>query len=205
MDGEVATRAFEPMFTTKATGQGTGLGLATVYTIVSQTGGTVELSSEPGAGTSVEIHIPATELGPAQETKPAQAVPAGRGESILIAEDDPAVRRVAERILSGAGYAVTCARGGPEAIDLLDDSGLPVDLLLADVVMPGMRGDDLARRAVAMRRGLHVLFMSGYSDQAPPKDLGPTAGTADFIDKPFDAGTLLARVRDLLQDPLETP
>ncbi len=199
MDSEVAARAFEPMFTTKSSGHGTGLGLATVYTIISQTGGALELSSEPGVGTSFEIYIPATERGPAQETRPAQAVPAGRGESVLIAEDDPAVRRVAERILSGAGYAVTCARGGAEALDLLDDTGLSVDLLLADVVMPGMRGDDLARRAVAMRRGLHVLFMSGYSDQAPPKDLGPTAGSVDFIDKPFDAGTLLSRVRDLLK------
>ncbi len=199
MDSEIAARAFEPMFTTKSSGQGTGLGLATVYTIVSQTGGTINLSSEPGAGTSIEIHIPATDLGPAKLTRPTQAAPAGRGEAILIAEDDPAVRRVAERILSSAGYMVSSAGGGPEALDLLDDRNRKVDLLLADIVMPGMRGDDLARRAVAMRPGLHVLFMSGYSDQAPPKDLGPTAGTASFIDKPFDAGALLERVRLLLQ------
>jgi two-component system cell cycle sensor histidine kinase/response regulator CckA len=203
MDSEVAARAFEPMFTTKSSGQGTGLGLATVYTIVNQTGGTIDLSSEPGVGTSIEIHVPVTELGPARATKPTQAAPAGRGESILIAEDDPAVRRVAERILGSAGYAVSSAGGGPEALDMLDDSGRQVDLLLADVVMPGMRGDDLARRAIAMRPGLHVLFMSGYSDQAPPKDLGPTAGSTSFIDKPFDAGTLLERVRDQLRSGAE--
>ena len=199
MDSEVASRAFEPMFTTKSSGQGTGLGLATVYTIVSQTGGMITLSSEPGAGTSLDIHLPATELGPARATKPTRAAPAGRGEAILIAEDDPAVRRVAERILSSAGYAVTATGGGPEALELLDDGARDVDLLLSDIVMPGMRGDDLARRAVAMRPGLHVLFMSGYSDQAPPLDLGPTAGATAFIDKPFDAGTLLERIRDLLR------
>jgi len=199
MDSELAARAFEPMFTTKPSGQGTGLGLATVYTIISQNGGSIDLSSEPGAGTSFEIHLPATEMGPARATRPTRAAPAGRGESVLIAEDDPAVRRVAERILSSAGYTVHIASGGPEALELLDDSNREVDLLLADVVMPGMRGDDLARRAVAMRPGLHVLFMSGYSDQAPPRDLGPTSGTTSFIDKPFDAGTLLERVRDLLK------
>jgi two-component system cell cycle sensor histidine kinase/response regulator CckA len=203
MDSEVAARAFEPMFTTKGSGQGTGLGLATVYTIISQMGGTIDLSSEPGVGTSIEIHVPATERGPARATKPTQAAPAGRGESILIAEDDPAVRRVAERILGSAGYSVSSAGGGPEALDMLDDTGRHVDLLLADVVMPGMRGDDLARRAVAMRPGLHVLFMSGYSDQAPPKDLGPTAGSTSFIDKPFDAGTLLERIRDQLRSGAE--
>jgi len=200
MDSEVAARVFEPMFTTKSSGQGTGLGLATVYTIISQTGGTITLDSEPGIGTSFEIHIPATERGAPQATKPTRAAPAGRGEAILIAEDDPAVRRVTERILGGAGYAVTSATGGAEALDLLDSPGRKVDLLLSDIVMPGMRGDDLAERAVAMRPGLPVLFMSGYSDQAPPEDLGPTAGGAAFIHKPFDAGTLLERVRELLTD-----
>lgn len=198
MDSEVAARAFEPMFTTKSSGQGTGLGLATVYTIVTQMGGMIDLSSEPGLGTSIEIHLPAAEGGVAQATKPTRAAPAGRGESILITEDDIAVRRVAERILESAGYAVSSAGGGAEALELLDDPGASFDLLLADLVMPGMRGDDLARRAVAMRPGLHVLFMSGYSDQAPPTDLGPTAGRVDFIDKPFDAGTLLERLRELL-------
>ncbi len=203
MDSEVAARAFEPMFTTKSSGEGTGLGLATVYTIVSQSGGTVSLTSEPGVGTSVEVQLPATTLGPARATKPTRAAPAGRGEAILIAEDDPAVRRVAERILSGAGYTVSSAGGGPEALEMLDEPGRHVDLLLSDIVMPGMRGDDLARRAVAMRPGLSVLFMSGYSEEAPPLDLGPTAGSTSFIDKPFDAGTLLERIRDLLRGAIE--
>jgi two-component system, cell cycle sensor histidine kinase and response regulator CckA len=204
MDSEVAARAFEPLFTTKPSGEGTGLGLATVYTIISQAGGTVDLSSEPGSGTTVEMHLPATERGTARTTRPTRAAPAGRGESIVIAEDDPAVRRVAERILDGAGYRVRTTRSGAEAIDLLDDSSVGVDLLLADIVMPGMRGDDLARRAVAMRPGLHVLFMSGYSDQAPPRDLGPTSGSTSFIDKPFDAGTVLERVREMLNSSADT-
>ena len=198
MDSEVAARAFEPMFTTKASGQGTGLGLATVYTIVTQAGGLIDLTSSPGAGTSIEIHLPASSMGPAQATRPTQAAPAGRGESVLIAEDDIAVRRVAERILTSAGYSVVSAGGGSEALELLDQSNRRFDLLLADVVMPGMRGDDLARRAVAMRPGLHVLFMSGYSDNAPPSELGPTSGRVSFIDKPFDAGALLERLRELL-------
>jgi CheY-like chemotaxis protein len=198
MDVEVASRAFEPMFTTKASGQGTGLGLATVYTIVTQAGGMIDLSSNPGQGTSIEIHLPAGEAGSRPAPRPSQAAPAGRGESVLIAEDDEAVRRVAERILDTAGYDVSACAGGVEALERLDDPGGRFDLLLADVVMPGMRGDDLARRAVAMRPGLHVLFMSGYSDDAPPSDLGPTAGRVSFIEKPFDAGALLERLRELL-------
>ena len=198
MDSEVAARAFEPMFTTKASGQGTGLGLATVYTIVTQASGMIDLTSEPGTGTSIEIHLPASSAGPAQATRPTQAAPAGRGESVLVAEDDVAVRRVAERILESAGYAVAAAGGGTEALELLDDPAVDYDLLLADLVMPGMRGDDLARRAVEMRPGLHVIFMSGYSDSAPPSDLGPSAGRVSFLEKPFDAGTLLERLRDML-------
>jgi CheY-like chemotaxis protein len=198
MDSEVAARAFEPMFTTKGSGRGTGLGLATVYSIVSQARGMIDLASEPGVGTSFEIHLPAADGVATRTTKPTRAAPAGRGERVLITEDDAAVRRVAERILSSAGYTVQVAGGGPEAIELLDDDSQRFDLLLADLVMPGMRGDDLARRAVAMRPGLHVLFMSGYSDSAPPDDLGPTAGRTAFIDKPFDAGALLEKLRELL-------
>jgi len=198
MDAEVAARAFEPMFTTKGSGQGTGLGLATVYTIVTQAGGMIDLSSNPGRGTSIEIHLPAADA-PAQPTaRPTRAAPAGRGESILVAEDDDAVRRVAERILETAGYRVRSCAGGTEALEALDVRGEHYELLLADVVMPGMRGDDLARRAVALRPGLNVLFMSGYSDDAPPSDLGPTSGRVGFIDKPFDAGALLERLRELL-------
>jgi two-component system, cell cycle sensor histidine kinase and response regulator CckA len=198
MDAEVASRAFEPMFTTKASGQGTGLGLATVYTIVTQAGGMIDLSSKPGLGTSIEIHLPAGDAASRPAPRPSQAAPAGRGESVLIAEDDDAVRRVAERILETAGYRVMSCSGGVEALERLDENGGHYDLLLADVVMPGMRGDDLARRAVAMHPGLHVLFMSGYSDDAPPTDLGPTSGRVGFIDKPFDAGALLEHLRDLL-------
>ena len=198
MDSEVASRAFEPMFTTKASGQGTGLGLATVYTIVTQAGGTIDLSSTPGRGTGIEIHLPASQSSRTPPARPSQAAPAGRGESVLIAEDDAAVRRVAERILQTAGYRVTSCPGGIEALEALDDPSVHYDLLLADVVMPGMRGDDLARRAVAMRPGLPVLFMSGYSDDPPPNDLGPTSGRVAFIDKPFDAGALLEHLRDLL-------
>lgn len=198
MDSEVASRAFEPMFTTKAAGRGTGLGLATVYSIVTEAGGLIDLSSEPGVGTTVEIHLPASAGAAPLATRPTQAAPAGRGEAVLIAEDDAAVRRVAERILEGAGYAVRSCGSGAEALELLDAPGSKFDLLLADVVMPGMRGDDLARRAVVMRPGLHVLFMSGYSDNAPPNELGPTSGRVSFIDKPFDAGAILERVRALL-------
>lgn len=198
MDGEVAARAFEPMYTTKTSGRGTGLGLATVHSIVSEQGGLIDLSSKPGSGTTVEIHLPASAGEAAPASGPSQAAPAGRGESVLIAEDDSAVRRVAERILEGAGYEVRSCGSGAEALELLDQPGARYDLLLADLIMPGMGGDDLARRAVVMRPGLHVLFMSGYSDNAPPEQLGPTAGQVSFIDKPFDAGAVLERVRALL-------
>ncbi len=198
MDAEVAARAFEPLFTTKPSGEGTGLGLASVYSIVTQARGMIDLSSEPGAGTSFEIHLPASPGDRVQATQPTQAAPAGRGESVLVAEDDDAVRRVAERILEGAGYSVRAVSGGAEALEALDDPGADFDLLLADVVMPGMRGDDLARRAVSLRPGLHVLFMSGYSDDPPPAELGATAGGVGFIEKPFDAGALLERLRVML-------
>jgi len=198
MDSEVAARAFEPMFTTKASGKGTGLGLATVHTIVTQAGGMIDLSSTPGRGTRIEVHLPAGHGARTATPGPARAAPAGRGESVLIAEDDEAVRRVAERILETAGYRVTSCAAGVEALELLDDPTSRFDLLLADIVMPGMRGDDLARRAVATRPGLPVLFMSGYSDDAPPSELGPASGRVAFIDKPFDAGALLERLRELL-------
>ena len=197
MDGEVAARAFEPMFTTKSSGRGTGLGLATVETIIGQTRGTIELSSEPGTGTRFEIHLPATGEKPIRAREATGPVADGRGASLLLAEDDPAVRRVVERILTGGGYTVRCTSAGPEALDLLDDERAAFDLLLADIVMPRMRGDELARRAVEKRPGLRVLFMSGYSDRVPPSDL-PAAGTVSYIEKPFDAGSLLERVEEVL-------
>ena len=200
MDSEVASRAFEPMFTTKAAGHGTGLGLATVYTIVTQAGGLIDSprcrAGEPASRSTCRR---AGARGPRRSSR-RRAAPAGRGESVLIAEDDEAVRRVAERILETAGYRVPPAGGGVEALDSLDVADSRFDLLLADVVMPGMRGDDLARRAVAMRPGLPCCSCPATATM-PRRATSARPGAGRFIDKPFDAGALLERLRDLLGPP----
>jgi len=167
MDDETKARIFEPFFTTKQRGQGTGLGLATVFGIVEQSGGHVSVSSEPGRGTTFRIHLPRVEPAPVERRPPVEAVQAPAGEeSVLLVEDDEAVRRLARDVLRLRGYAVTEARDGEEAVRIAEGWAEPLDLLITDLVMPGISGRELAARLVSRWPGLRVLFISGYTDDA---------------------------------------
>jgi two-component system cell cycle sensor histidine kinase/response regulator CckA len=196
MAPEVKEHAFEPFFTTKPQGVGTGLGLATVYGIVTEAGGHVELHSGPGDGTTVEILLPAVDAdAPEDPVSTPAGRTAGRGERVLVVEDDPSVRMLVGRVLRDAGYAVLHAGGPAEAIELA--AGAPVDLLLTDVVMPGMSGRELVAALRATRRDLPVLYMSGHTGDVVMSDGRGDAAVA-FLPKPFDHSELLAAVRTAL-------
>jgi PAS domain S-box-containing protein len=198
MDAATIERAFEPFFTTKGKGEGTGLGLATVYGIVTGAGGRVDIYSEPGMGTTVKIHLPASSAMPDEGEAPVESRPTGKGEVVLVVEDEPDVRRMAERILSKGGYSVLSTSGGEEALLLFQEDGQRVDLLLTDVIMPGMLGTELVKRISSIRPGLGVIFMSGYSHEVLAPEALADQTNAAFIEKPFNAGELLRTVRGLL-------
>jgi CheY-like chemotaxis protein len=198
MEAPTAARAFEPFFTTKPADAAAGLGLATVGRIAAQAGGTAWLHSEPGAGTTVSIVLPAalasTPAAPHAAGQPGQVqAPA---ESVLVVDDDPAVRTAAHRVLSTAGYHVTTAADGPQALALLADPATAPDLILTDVVMPGLTGPAFAARAQALRPGTRVLYMSGYERLGIPTDDWPHPD--QLIAKPFSRAALLARVSHAL-------
>jgi hypothetical protein len=199
MSPEVRKHLFEPFFTTKEQGKGTGLGLSTVHGIVRQSGGHVEVYSEPNMGSVFKVYLPASSVAAAAE--PASAPPAGgapRGtETVLIAEDSDTVRRLAREILEAYGYTVLTARDGYEAFKICEDFAGPIHLLLADAVMPSVSGPELADFALALRPELKILYMSGYSEKIveEPRLLGP--GRA-FLQKPFSVDSLVRKVRDVL-------
>jgi two-component system cell cycle sensor histidine kinase/response regulator CckA len=191
MAPDVVERAFEPFYTTKPKGEGTGLGLATVYGIVTRTGGTVEIHSTPGEGTTIEVLLPATEAElSVQWTPDEDADGSAQGETILVVEDEAAVRRLTCRILKREGYNVLEAPDGAEALDTWDAHPGEIDLLLTDVVMPGMSGKELAERL-----GIEPVFMSGYTDDVM---LRHGMEGLRLVQKPFDAQTLLGAVRSAL-------
>jgi two-component system cell cycle sensor histidine kinase/response regulator CckA len=204
MAPDVAARIFEPFFTTKEGEKGTGLGLATVYAIAQQAEGTVSVHSEPGVGTTFDVYLPAADDEVAQSTiRIEQAIPGGRGETILLVEDQDAVRDLAHRILSANGYRVLTARSGQEALDVARTHTDSIDVLLTDVVMPGMSGDELAGWLSNTHEGLKTIFMSGFSEQAlAPHRLAVGAG--DFLAKPFTADNLLLRVHETLASRIAT-
>ncbi len=198
MSPETVEKVFEPFFTTKS--DGTGLGLATVYGIVTGAGGRIDVYSEPGMGTTIKIHLPAVSESPS-ETKPEPRTTSdGNGETILVVEDEPGVLRMAERILGRGGYSVIGTSSGAEAVEICAQQSQPIDLLLTDVIMPEMLGTELVEKAEALRPGLKVIFMSGYSHAVlAPQALAEENGRA-FIEKPFNANGLLTTVRELLDD-----
>jgi len=200
MDEATRARIFEPFFTTKEAGRGTGLGLSTVYGIVKQSGGHIWVYSEIGAGTTFKIHLPrVAEAARDVHAVPAQA-PARGTETVLVVEDDMALRRAAGRILSSAGYTVLEAADGAEALQVLEGRAGPLHLLLTDVIMPGVSGREVAERLGALRPGLKVLFSSGYADDAILRH-GVLDPSVNFIAKPYSAAALTRKVREVLDGP----
>jgi two-component system cell cycle sensor histidine kinase/response regulator CckA len=205
MDPATRARAFEPFFTTKPPGKGTGLGLATVYGIVKQSGGYIWLDSRPGEGTTVSLLLPAVDAPAGREQAGGAhartgAAPAGRGETILLVEDEAAVRQLAERVLSKAGYSVVATAGGEEAIQRAHELSGGLDLLLTDVVMPGLSGPEIAEQVSALHPRVRVLFTSGYSDEAISRH-GVLKPGVSLLEKPFSVEALLERVRRTLTEP----
>jgi signal transduction histidine kinase len=197
MSPEVAARAFEPFFTTKPKGEGTGLGLATIYGIVSGAGGHVQAYSEPGLGTTFTVLLPATDAPLPAPPDALREPRAGAGETILVVEDEVAMLEVTRRLLDGGGYSVLTAGGGEEALRVVAAYEGTIDLLLTDVVMPGMLGKEVARRVTALRPGIAVLYMSGYA-QSVIGPMGDLANGHTIIDKPFTETALLERVASVL-------
>lgn len=201
MDAATQQRAFEPFFTTKPLGAGTGLGLATCYGIIEQSGGRCTVDSEPGQGTAVHIYLPRSDA--AVEPVPARERPSGpiRGaETILVVEDEESLGRIFRRVLQTKGYTVLLAGSGTEALGLVESYPGSIDLLLTDVVLPGMSGREVARSLVALRPDLRVLYMSGYTEDAIVRRGVLDRGIA-FLSKPFTPDEVVRRVRDVLDAP----
>ncbi|MGD0485315.1 MAG: ATP-binding protein [Gemmatimonadales bacterium] len=200
IDAETKRHLFEPFFTTREKGKGTGLGLATVYGIVKQSGGFIWVDSEPGRGATFTIDLPCVDEA-VQPAEPGRAVrgEASGTETILVVEDEPAVRSIARESLRVRGYTVLEAPDGDAALQLAagSEGARAIDLLLTDVVMPGLSGRVLAERLVAQRPGLRVLYMSGYTDDAIGLD-GVLEPGLHYLQKPFAPDVLARKVREVL-------
>jgi CheY-like chemotaxis protein len=199
MPAGVAARAFEPFFTTKPTGEGSGLGLATVYGIVKQAEGDVRLYSEPDHGTVITVYLPATSESitvPAEEPAP---VPQVGIRTILVVEDEDDVREGISRLLADHAYNVVSAPDGAEALRMVADFDGAIDLLLTDLVMPGMSGGELAATLLNERPGIGVLFMSGYPQSLSEEGYAPA--TEGVLSKPFTERRLLQAVRESIASP----
>jgi nitrogen-specific signal transduction histidine kinase/CheY-like chemotaxis protein len=197
MTPEVQERLFEPFFTTKAKGQGTGLGLATVYGIVKQSGGNIWAYSELGIGTTFKIYLPRVEATKPERPEHIASTHLRGNETVLVVEDEKAVRELTKRMLASAGYNVLVAANGGEALLQCEQTGRNVALVLTDVVMPQMSGKDLAGRLATLCPELKVLYMSGYTDDTIVHH-GVLEPSTDFIAKPFTATNLLKKVRGVL-------
>jgi CheY-like chemotaxis protein len=201
MTPEVRAQAFEPFYTTKGPGKGSGLGLSVVYGFVKQSGGHVKIYSEPGEGTTVKLYLPRSDA-PAVAPAPADQPPETGGmERILVVEDDDLVRSHVTQQVQGLGYSVVAAANGPEAIAILR-SGEPFDLLFTDVVMPGgMNGREVAEEAQRLRPGLRVLFTSGYTESAIVHH-GRLDRGVHLINKPYRRQDLARKLRQVLDEPV---
>lgn len=199
MDDATVARIFEPFFTTKALGRGTGLGLASVYGTVRQSGGHIWVYSEPGQGTTFKIYLPRTESGSAPKVAQVVAAEARRGEEVvLVAEDEETVRGMIVTALEQRGYTVLVAASGTEALQVIDERGDELDVLLTDVVMPGMSGIELLERARKIHPDLRAVFMSGYT-AGTMDERQPPAGVT-FLEKPFTLARLDEAIRETLRN-----
>jgi PAS domain S-box-containing protein len=201
MDEQTRLRIFEPFFTTKDRGKGTGLGLATAYGIIRQLGGRITVRSAPGSGTTFDIELPYSDrpVDPPKPVPPRPARPTGF-ETLLVVEDEAPVRALMCDALRRAGYHVLQADGGPSALHTIDGHAGSLDLLVTDVVMPGMSGRELANQMLSVRHDLRVLFISGYAedDLVPP---GASDPSVSLLRKPFTTDALVRRVREMLDAP----
>jgi PAS domain S-box-containing protein len=200
MTEEVKAHLFEPFFTTKGPGKGTGLGLSTVYGIIQQAGGHIEVESHPGLGTTFRVYLPRAEE-PTPEAGPAgpRAVTPGR-HTVLLAEDEDAVRALVRQVLQSSGCAVLEACDGAHALRLAAQHQGPIDLLVTDLTMPGLDGRGLAERLRTLRPGLRVLYLSGYTEDAAVRQ-AVSAESLDFLPKPFSPADLAQKVREVLDPP----
>ncbi|MHB0981198.1 MAG: LytS/YhcK type 5TM receptor domain-containing protein [Thermoleophilia bacterium] len=197
MDRETLDRIFEPFFTTKDPGEGTGLGLSTVYGIVQQNRGFIEVESEPGGGTAFRVCFPRSRLERVSRAADPAIQTATGDETVLVVEDESSVLRLTRLILERSGYVVLTAQTPAEATRLLGEYEGPLHLLLTDVIMPGMNGVELRDTVAAMRPGIRTLFMSGYSENVVAHG-GVVESGIHFIEKPFSAAALAQKVRSIL-------
>jgi CheY-like chemotaxis protein len=198
MNAETQSHIFEPFFTTKEVGKGTGLGLATVYGIVKQSGGTIWVYSEPGKGTSIKIYLPRIDDVSEPEHNPAPMEIGYGNETILLVEDEPMVRALGKEFLEEYGYRVLTAANGREGLQMCQDFAERIDLIITDVVMPQMSGRELAEKARELRPDARVLFMSGFTDDAVVRH-GIVADDVCFIQKPFSPEALARKAREVLE------
>ncbi len=201
MDEETMSRAFDPFFTTKQLGEGTGLGLATVHGIVIQGGGDMQITSAVGEGTTFDIYLPAAEAASEPATKRNTQATPGR-EVVLVVEDMEVVRSLVRKILERNGYEVITAGGGAEALESARRLARPVDLLLTDMVMPGMSGRELCKELHVLYPELSVIYMSGHT-QDPELHQEAETGQVDFLQKPFSVNRLIETVREVLDRPTD--
>jgi two-component system cell cycle sensor histidine kinase/response regulator CckA len=204
MSKEIQSKIFDPFFTTKPVGQGTGLGLATVYGIVKQSGGFITVDSELGRGTSFKIYLPRRKVEPS-ETVAVEAVPAATRDvtgqdTVLLVEDEEAVRSFAARALRMRGYNVLEASGGEEALEIVKSEGDKIDLVITDVVMPNMDGPTMVKHIKELKPELRVIFMSGYAEEAFRRS-DQTSENIHFLPKPFGLKQLAAKVKEVLAGP----
>ena len=198
MDGDTLTRVFEPFYSTKMSDEGSGLGLAMVYGIVKQSNGVIEAISEPGAGTTFRIYLPRV-LGEHVQMEPQApaSTSTGKGECILVVEDEKSLRDMTQRFLESEGYSVLLAESAEEAAGIVDDENNRIDLLLTDIVLPGMDGVTLATKLIEEGFSGQILYMTGYTRE----DILPgnmKKSDRQLLEKPFSLSTLSHRIREIL-------
>jgi CheY-like chemotaxis protein len=199
MNADTMSRIFEPFFTTKEKSKGSGLGLAIAYGIVKQSGGFLIAESQPGMGATFLVVLPRTDAAPERERRPEPASPArvaGDGRVILVVEDEAPVRSLVSRVLARDGYSVLQAATGEEALERIRTFDGPIDLVLTDVVMPGMDGRELATAVAGRRPDARIVLMSGYSDELPRIEID--VGNFRILDKPFTPAELTRTVQEVL-------
>jgi CheY-like chemotaxis protein len=201
MDEETQARIFEPFFTTKEEGKGTGLGLPTVYGIAKQSGGNIHVYSESGVGTTFRVYLPRVEKEAAPMPEHTATDEALKGsETILLVEDEELVRELMVEVLEGRGYELLAAANGAEALAICEQHEGRIDLMVTDVVMPGMSGVELAAQARQVKPDMEVLYLSGYTNSALVAH-GALGAEGHFLEKPFEPDDLARKMREILDAP----